>query len=131
EIVPIEDDEVGVVPDLDGAEVVLSDEPLVRDSREPQRLLPRQGLPLIDQIATQILASDDRVEVEPRVDNGDVAAVGVVADVNPAVEDRPVRRGDPAAPPPPRPPPPPPPPQRPPPCLFIQHGRTAAGRPRA
>ena len=35
EIVPIEHNEVGVVPDLDGAEVVLSDEPLVCDGREP------------------------------------------------------------------------------------------------
>ena len=56
------------------------------------RLLPRQGLTLVDQIAAQVLAGDDRVEVEPRVDDGDVAAVGVVADIDPAVEDRPVRR---------------------------------------
>jgi hypothetical protein len=81
-----------VVPDLDGADIVLSDEPLVCDGREPHRLLPRQGLTLVDQIAAQVLASDDRVEVEPRVDDGDVAAVGVVTDIDPAVEDRPVRR---------------------------------------
>src|SRR5262245_29997205 len=79
EAVPVEHREVAAVSDLDRSKVVLPDEPLVRGRGEPEHLLTRQRLSAENRLPREVVAGDDGVEVQPRVDDGDVAAVGVVA----------------------------------------------------
>ncbi len=47
-----------------------------------------------DRLAGKVAASDHRGEIEPRVDHGDVAAIGVIANVDPVIDQHPIRRTD-------------------------------------
>src|SRR5438067_1240321 len=54
EVVPVEYCNIGVVPDFNGAEVILLDEPFVCSRGKPERLRACQSLSSVDDIAHQV-----------------------------------------------------------------------------
>src|SRR5437867_688210 len=79
EAVSVEYNEIGMVTDLDGADILLPDKPFVGGRSKPERLLAREHLVAEDRLPSEIPASNDCVQIQPRIDDRDVAAVGVVA----------------------------------------------------
>src|SRR5207244_4792703 len=94
EEISVEHGEIGMVSGFNRAEVVLTNEPLVRGGSQPQHFLARQRLAGVDEIPVQILRGNYCVEVELRVDDGDVASVRVIAEGDTVVEQRPIDGSD-------------------------------------
>ena len=75
EAVSIKHCKVTVVADFNRAKIVLPDEPFVGGCSQPEHLLTHERLIAQDLLSGEISARYDRKDVQPRIDDCDVAAV--------------------------------------------------------
>src|SRR5262245_45012079 len=69
EVISIKHSKVAAVADFNRSDVIFFDEPFIGRGCKPEGLLPCEHLITKDRLSSEILTGDDRVKVQPGIDD--------------------------------------------------------------